>query len=385
MKKFISIVVTTVIMCSILMGAVFAESESTAKFNDVKESDWFAEAVGKMNAMKIIDGMPGGSFNPKGEVTRAQFVKMLVQAMGYKKIDSVSFNDIKPFTTSKPHWASVYIETALRNGVISKDEIGNNFYPDVPLTRKDMGMMMFRALKLNPSEGENPFADITEANGYLTKLYEEYLIRGSIEGGKRLYKPEGLTTRAEAAVIMARMMEYKENPVEYVKTVGLGTRIKEGIATEEDIKLNREVECKKQAEDKTYIVTPKLSVEKSPEKMYFEKFIYSYIHLGNYNDYADDVEVRTVCITDKTQNSSYGQNASMQWHETHRDIWKSLQTLKEGKLSVIGIVAKGNMRKVSNEYIGYDYNYKPGTVLVYEVQLKRGSAIKKYSVNVVIP
>jgi len=212
MKSFISVVVTIVITCSILMGAVCAGSEPTAKFNDVKESDWFAEAVAKMYTMKIIDGLPGGSFNPKGEVTRAQFVKMLVQAMGYKKIDSVSFNDLKPFPTSKPHWASVYIETALRNGVIVKSEIGENFFPDVPLTRKDMGMMMFRALKLNFSEGENPFIDLTEANGYITKLYEEYLIRGTIEGGKRLYKPEGLTTRAEAAVIIARMVEYRENP-----------------------------------------------------------------------------------------------------------------------------------------------------------------------------
>ncbi|HQO43875.1 MAG TPA: S-layer homology domain-containing protein, partial [Bacillota bacterium] len=116
------------------------------------------------------------SFNPQEEVTRAQFVEMLVQAMEYKRIDSVSFIDIKPYPASKPHWASVYIETALRNGVIIKAEEGDRFYPDVPITREDMVMMMCRALKLEPSYGPNPYFDLEEPNGYFTKAYEEYLV-----------------------------------------------------------------------------------------------------------------------------------------------------------------------------------------------------------------
>ncbi|KUO69467.1 MAG: hypothetical protein APF77_07470 [Clostridia bacterium BRH_c25] len=386
MKRIISIFITLTVMCSLLLGTVYAEPNLAAKFKDVKETDWFAEAVGKMNILNIIDGLPDGSFNPQGQVTRAQFVKMLVQAMEYKKIDSISFEDLKPFKSSKPHWACVYIETALRNGVIVKAELGDSFFPDVPLTRKDMGMMMFRALELTASVGENPFADLMEANGYLTRLYEEYLIRGTAEGGKVLYKPEGLTTRAEAAVIINRMVEYKADPAEYVKTAGFETRIKEGTATEEDMKLKRDMELKKQAEDENYIVEPVLSVVKSPEIMYFEKFIYSYICLDNYAEYVDDVEVRAVCITDDTQNYGYSQNISTRkYHETRSDEWYTIAQYKSVNRSIISMVNKRDGVLVNGVSNSYDYNYKSGTVLVYEIQIKRGNSLKKYIVDVVIP
>lgn len=222
MKKLIAVIMTMAILFSSAMAAVYADTGSAdmskyaaGKFRDIKANDWFAEDVGKLNTLKIIDGFQG-SFNPNGQVTRAEFIKMLVQAMQYKKVDSISFKDLKPFASSKPHWACVYIETALRNDVILKDEIGENFYPDASLTRIDMAMMMARAMKIQPSTGENPFADLQEANGYATKLYEEYLIRGSLQAGKRLYKPDGLTTRAEAAAILSRMLEYKADPVGYV-------------------------------------------------------------------------------------------------------------------------------------------------------------------------
>ena len=260
---------------------------AAADFKDIKDTDWFAEAVGKLNVLKIIDGLPDGTFNPQGRVTRAQFVKMLVQAMEYKKIDSVSFEDLKPFPTSKPHWACVYIETALRNGVIVKDEIGNNFYPDAPITRKDMGMMMFRALKLKPSEGENPFADMTEANYCLTKLYEEYLIRGIIEGGKRLYKPEGLTTRAEAAVIISRMVEYKADPEGFKAGMAMEERFANGTQTAEDIALKRELEIEKVKSDPSYIMEPIINAEFNGSYKYYRWFE---LFFDNYDDYSHDTK-----------------------------------------------------------------------------------------------
>ncbi len=199
-------------------------SYAAERFKDVKESDWFAEYVGKLNSLMIIDGMPDGTFNPKGTVTRAQFVKMLVQAMGYKKVDSISFDDIKPLEHGRAHWASVYVETALRNGVISLDELGGKFFPEAPITRKDMFMMMYKALQLQPSAGENPFFD-TESNGVFTKLFEEYLARGVLDGEKRLFRPGSHSTRAEAAVVIARMLEYKADPSGFVAKMEKQERI----------------------------------------------------------------------------------------------------------------------------------------------------------------
>ncbi len=215
MKRIVSMVVSMVIIATLTAGSAYADTGLDVSFRDVKGSDWFAEAVSKMGAAKIIDGMPDGSFNPQGEVTRAQFIKMLVQAMEYKKIDSLSFVDLKPYPNSKPHWASVYIETALRNGVIIKGEEGERFYPDAPISREDMVMMMFRALKLEPSNGANPYCDLTEPNGCFTKVYEEYLVRGIPVNGKVIFNPTGVTTRAQGAVIIARIVEYRGDSIAF--------------------------------------------------------------------------------------------------------------------------------------------------------------------------
>jgi len=84
------------LMFLLIIAFVLAGYVSAAGFKDIKETDWFAEAVGKLSELDIVNGLPDGSFNPQGEVTRAQFIKMLVQAMEYKKIDSVSFEALRP-------------------------------------------------------------------------------------------------------------------------------------------------------------------------------------------------------------------------------------------------------------------------------------------------
>ncbi|HQE66644.1 MAG TPA: S-layer homology domain-containing protein, partial [Bacillota bacterium] len=200
------------------------------------------------------------SFNPQEEVTRAQFVEMLVQAMEYKRIDSVSFIDIKPYPASKPHWASVYIETALRNGVIIKAEEGDRFYPDAPMTREDMVMMMCRALKLEPSYGPNPYFDLEEPKGYFTKAYEEYLVRGIPMNGKIIFNPTGVTTRAQAEVIISRLAEYRKDPGAFVDRRAREERIANGTATKEDLEIMRQSEIEKAKADPNYIIEPDIRI-----------------------------------------------------------------------------------------------------------------------------
>ncbi|MGE5629807.1 MAG: S-layer homology domain-containing protein [Caulobacteraceae bacterium] len=374
MKRIISIVVTGAFIYSSLFGSVCAEAGSPGKFKDIKDSDWFAEAVGKMSAMEIIDGMPGGNFNPQGQVTRAQFIKMLVQAMEYKKVDAVSFTDLKPFLTSKPHWACVYIETALRNGVIVKDEIGDNFNPDVPITRIDMTMMMARALKLQPSTGENPFADMPEANGYATKLYEEYLIRGSLEGGKRLYKPEGLTTRAEAAVIISRMVEYKTDQEGYKSKMAaednynsLVERIKAGNYTKDDLSQKSKMELAKQAADKEYIPEPIIKVEYNPNE-----YRYAKATLTNADDYSDDITFKRVCTNYADLNRSGGENYYGRYREV--DMTRII-TVKEAKSSFVEI-PKRNAKLVNGKTLYYDFDFPTGKQLTYKIYITRSKTTK---------
>lgn len=299
MKNLKKVFVLMLIITELFTGNISAASV-TSNYKDVKETDWFAEAIDKLSLLDIVNGFADGSFKPQGEVTRAQFIKMLVQAMEYKKIDSVSFTDMKLYENSKPHWASVYVETALRNGVIIKAEEGDRFYPDVPLTREDMVMMMFRALKLEPSEGENPYFDIDEPNGYFTKAYEEYLVRGIPMNGKVIFNPTGVTTRAQAAVIIARMLDYKEDPEGFVAQAGMEERFANGTATEEDIAFKKQTEIEKAKADSNYIMEPIITVEYNTDPWEYKYFR---LYFENKMDYSDDSKWKLEVINYKQLNS----------------------------------------------------------------------------------
>lgn len=402
MKRLQLLITAALIAISMLLTPVAAEKGASGKFKDVNDSDWFAEAVDRLSLMNIVNGMADGSFIPQGKVTRAQFVKMLVQAMEYKKIDSLSFEDLKPFKSNKPHWASVYVETALRNGVIVKKEIGENFYPDVPLTRNDMGIMMFRALKLEQSAGENPFADLDEANRYFTKLYEEYLIRGTVAGGKVLFQPEGLTTRAQAAVIISRMIEYKEDPVAYVEKTARAERFANGTQTVEDIEAKRAEEIAKAKADKNYIMEPMIRVINTyedfkgfgnrTERVF--KLNAGYISLDNYKDYKNntpDTQYKIVC-TDKDKDLiNTGTLLTQPFisydhvYEVRRDIWESLGSgiayTSEISGYVICNIKRDEEKAVKGKWTEVPDYVKKGETVHFKLYLKRGTNTEVYDIN----
>jgi hypothetical protein len=396
MIRIKSIVVATIIIYSVLLGSVCAEPNSPVKFNDVKDSDWFAEAVGKLNVLKIIDGLPGGLFNPKSEVTRGQFAKMLVQAMGYQKVDSISFDDIKPLESGKAHWASVYIETALRNGVILKDEIGSKFYPDVPIKREDMFMMMSRALKLFPSSRSNPFYDLSDTNGMFIKLYEEYLVRGIIDGNRRLFMPKSFTTRAEAAVVIARMLEYKDDPAKFVARMALEERFKNGTQTAEDTAQKRAEEIAKAKADPNYIIKPDIRVLNTLENFagyddpadYFDYFA-GFIALDNHEDYFKDVQVKVVC-TDKNKDLiNTGTLLTQPFisydhvYEVRRDVWEPLSRAynKEAGGYILRAITRDEEKAVNGKWTKVPDYVKKGEILNFKLYLKRGTNIEAYDIK----
>lgn len=114
-----------------------------------------------------------------------------------------------PFTDLYGHWAERYIRTLYYAGVIDAPEDGR-FRPDDPATRIDFAVWVANALELSPAAApaEPPFADWDEidpqAQGHVLAAVEEGLIRGYDDG---TFKPQGVLTRAEMAVIFGRALE----------------------------------------------------------------------------------------------------------------------------------------------------------------------------------
>ena len=85
-------------------------------FANVPAGSWSSDYIDYLVAQGAISGYSDGTFRPYDNVTRAQFAKVLVAAMGWA-IDAPqtqSFSDV-----SAGYWAYGYIETAVSHGVVS--------------------------------------------------------------------------------------------------------------------------------------------------------------------------------------------------------------------------------------------------------------------------
>ncbi len=191
---------------------VEAETESPRlpEFTDVFGGEWFYSDVARLVAEDIIHGYPDGSFRPDGNITYAEFTKMLITAVGSEVV-------VEKTNLFEGHWAADYINFAYESGIITVEDIADGFLPDAPIPRSKMTKMMVLALGIPLVKIENPFLDLKDAPDiYADTAYNEYLLRGyPAENGYRIYDGEASASRSEASAITVRIMDYKASPYEY--------------------------------------------------------------------------------------------------------------------------------------------------------------------------
>ncbi len=99
--------VTRAEMASIVLRMLAISSTSTYQngFTDVASSHWAADQIQTAQDQSIISGMGDGTFVPDGDVTYAQVIVMLVNALNYQ-------DDATYYGTNGGHWASGYVRAA---------------------------------------------------------------------------------------------------------------------------------------------------------------------------------------------------------------------------------------------------------------------------------
>ncbi len=177
------------------------ENVSDNIFSDVDEDFWAYEAIKDLYEKGIISGKGNKIFAPSDNVTRAEFVKILCEAMDVEIQEGTSgFNDV---TDDK--WYAKYVFTAYNNGWvtgISETEFG----ADLPISRQDLCTILFR---MNGSEAKNSssFADSNEIADYAIDAVAFFSENGVISGFEdNTFRPESLCSRAQAATIIYRYL-----------------------------------------------------------------------------------------------------------------------------------------------------------------------------------
>ena len=165
-------------------------------FSDVRKGDWFTPYVASLHSRNVVAGYPDGRFGPNDRTDAGQAILMIMKAAGS--------GDHK--AASGEHYAAGYVRYAEEKGFLRPGEV-KDLYQDI--SRLFVCRLAAKALGLEPSEKPSPYPDVDDP--YITAFQEKGLIVGVMENGRMLFKPDARMTRAQAAVIVWQVMEYRNH------------------------------------------------------------------------------------------------------------------------------------------------------------------------------
>ncbi|WP_094248338.1 MULTISPECIES: S-layer homology domain-containing protein [unclassified Paenibacillus] len=191
-------------------------------FGDLGGTDWARSAIEEMAAKGIMLGVGGDKFAPDKPLTRAEFITALFRAFRLDAAETAGgLSDVKPmraFSDVKPDaWYAEAVAAAARLGIAGGTGAGK-FEPNRAITREEMAVMAANALKhLNRlmSADVNAelagFKDRGQIAGYARSSVAQLAALGVMNGaGADGFAPKGKATRAQAAVVLQRMLKLLE-------------------------------------------------------------------------------------------------------------------------------------------------------------------------------
>ncbi len=199
MKKKHTITITAVLAASMAMS-VTAFGAPT----DI-QGHWAQNTINKWVDKGDISGYPDGTFRPNNMITRAEFVVLVNNAMGYTKSGYAYFSDVPSH-----YWGKNAIQTGVAAGYISGD--GNGiFRPNDPVTRQEAAAMISRILDLKQNESRayrytDSYAISNWAKGVVGAVSEAGIMAGYPDGS---FGPNRVLTRAEAVLALDKTVNYK--------------------------------------------------------------------------------------------------------------------------------------------------------------------------------
>lgn len=198
-KNILSLSLVLTLVCSL-----FAVNVSAASiFSDV-DGHWAQATIDELAGKGIINGKGGGIYDPEGSVTRAEFMKLLIATENAEP--NAALGELSDVTDDA--WYNPYVYAGLDKKVFSLVELeGGCFMPEASADRETVALWAVRLLELESETTVTTFADdeyISNKNA-VAAAYENGIITG--DEGTNTFRPKDNLTRAEAAVIIKRVMD----------------------------------------------------------------------------------------------------------------------------------------------------------------------------------
>lgn len=117
--------------------------EKKAGFTDVKDGDWYADAVSWAAAQGIVSGYDAKTFGPKDPVTREQLALMFMKYAQRKELKNSTSGDLSRFKDQAQisKWAVEGVQWAVGAGIIAGTEKGT-IEPQARARRAELAVIM---------------------------------------------------------------------------------------------------------------------------------------------------------------------------------------------------------------------------------------------------
>jgi len=188
----------------------YVVSAYTAKFADVQQDKWYFESVTVAASKKLVKGTGNNLYKPEDNVTRAEFVQMIVNILKFSplKPHTQSYGDVHP-----DDWFYEPVLKAKSAGLLSALVVNGEFKPELTLTREEMAYILAKAagyakvpvpdVKLNLSE---KFTDIsTISTKYISSVSMTVKLRLMQGTSETTFEGKNFVTRAQAATVLLNL------------------------------------------------------------------------------------------------------------------------------------------------------------------------------------
>lgn len=193
------------------VGKSVSVNSAAKSFLDL-EGHWAKADIELLASKGIIEGMDEEHFVPEAPVTRAQFAAMISRALNLNLTANTKqspFSDVAPTS-----WYKDVVNSSYTAGII-QGITETSFVPQKDITREEMAVMIVRAklyyegstLEKSVPTKSLKFDDVNTISDWALKHVQLAFSSGIVNGRTdHLFVPQGHATRAEAAVMIKRMM-----------------------------------------------------------------------------------------------------------------------------------------------------------------------------------
>ena len=179
--------------CNVTLTPIFERQPAqNVSFDDVKPTEWYADAVRCVVEKGLMSGTGMDAFSPDGTTTRGMLMTILARYAGAD-------------TTGGANWYEKGMAWAKSAG------ISDGRAPEAGITREQLVTMLHRYADVPEAGGTlDAFADADTVSSYAVDAMRWAAANGIVNGSHGRLNPHGNATRAQAAAMLMRFCEKME-------------------------------------------------------------------------------------------------------------------------------------------------------------------------------